>query len=180
MAEPRYPGSARGRQRAPLAGSVALTVLGCALVATILAPPAPRLVWNVSDSAPRGLYLVDGPGGVGVGDMVIARVPALWRRLAAVRRYLPVNVPVVKRVAAGSGDTVCASGRWVLVNGRRIAERRMVDGLGRAMPGWTGCVALRESALFLLMDDPASFDGRYFGPTRHGDIIGRARLIWRG
>lgn len=165
-------------QRSVLVGTLALAALGCALAATIIVPPAPRLVWNVSASAPRGLYLVGGDS-VRVGDMVIARVPAPWRRLAAVRRYLPANVPLVKRVAARHGDRVCASGRRVLVNGRPIAERRALDGGGRPMPWWTGCFVLGEGALFLLMDSPDSFDGRYFGPTRSDDIVGGARLLWR-
>lgn len=169
---------AHARRISP-AGALALSVLGGALGATIVAPPAPRLVWNVSASAPLGLYLVGDPDDARVGDMVIARVPAPWRRLAAMRHYLPANVPLVKRVVAGTGDTVCACGKWILVNGRRVAERRPVDGRGQQMPRWSGCVRLGEGALFLLMEDPASFDGRYFGPTQNGDIIGGAKLIWR-
>ena len=46
------------------------------------------------------------------------------------------------------------------------------------MPQWQGGVTLRDGALLLMMDDPASFDGRYFGPTEAGDIVGTARLIW--
>lgn len=166
-------------RQVPLGGALALSVLGCALAVTLAAPPAPQFVWNLSDSAPRGLYRV-GAGKVGIGDMVIARVPARWRGLSAVRRYLPANVPLVKRVAAGPGDMVCASGGWILINGRRVAERRAADGAGRRMPWWSGCVTLGGDALFLLMDRPESFDGRYFGPTRRGDIVGGARLLWRG
>lgn len=168
----------RGFRAIPRAFSLALSMLGCALCVTIAVPPAPRLVWNVSASAPRGLYLVGDPRGVGVGDMVIARVPVRWRQLAAVRRYLPANVPLVKRVAARAGDRVCTSGRRVLINGRPIAERLAVDRAGRPMPWWKGCTVLAAGTLFLLMDDPASFDGRYFGLTTRGDIVGRARLIW--
>ena len=48
-----------------------ITVLGL----TAAFPPAPRLVWNASASAPIGLYAVT-PGAEGdPGDMVIARVP---------------------------------------------------------------------------------------------------------
>lgn len=166
-----------GGRRSVLAGSLALAALGCALAATIVAPPTPRLVWNVSASAPRGLYVVGRLDGVDVGDMVIARMPASWRRFAATRRYVPANVPLVKRVAAGQGDTVCASGRRILVNGRVIAERLMADGAGRLMPWWNGCTVLDAGTLFLLMDNPASFDGRYFGPITRGDIVGGARLL---
>lgn len=166
------------KRRAWLAPACALAVLGCVLGATILAPPSPRLVWNVSASVPRGPYLVGSRDDILVGEMVIARTPEPWRHLAAVRGYLPVNVPLVKRAAAGPDDIVCASDRRVLVNGRLVAERRPVDGAGRTMPWWTGCVRLGAGALFLLTDDPASFDGRYFGPTERGNIIGRARLLW--
>ncbi len=141
-------------------------------------PPTPRLVWNASASAPIGLYAVS-PGTLAEpGDMVIARLPAPYRRVAATRRYLPMNVPLVKRVSAAAGDEVCALGKEIFVNGRWIAERRLADGAGRPMPMWSGCVRLRGRQLFLLMDAPASFDGRYFGVTEGDDIIGKARLLW--
>lgn len=160
-------------------GALAVIALAGALALTLIVPPRPRLVWNVSKSAPLGLYTIGGPGGIGAGDMVLARVPEGWRRLAAGRRYLPQNVPLIKRAAAVPGDTVCARESHILVNGHRIAERRRFDGAGRPMPWWTGCVTLRRGSSFLLMETPASFDGRYFGPTGEADIIGSARLIWR-
>lgn len=89
-----------------------------------------------------------------------------------------MNVPLVKRVAAYSSDEVCALGQEIFVNGSWIAERLMVDGAGRPTPMWSGCVRLRGDQRFLLMDAPASFDGRYFGVTEGADIIGKARLLW--
>ena len=111
--------------------------------------------------------------------MVLARVPRHWRQLAAQRRYIPINVPLVKRVAAEPGDTVCALGQEIFINARRIAERRHRDARGRTMPWWDGCIVLRNGALFLLTANPSSFDGRYFGPMQRYDVIGRAKLIWR-
>lgn len=169
----------RGRRRRLRRYAALLTALAVALGVVTVFPPRPLLVWNASASAPIGLYAVSGSGEIEPGDIVLARVPEPWRRLAGERRYIPVNVPLVKRVAAGPGDTVCATGRDILVNGRRIAARREIDSASRAMPWWSDCVTLRRRALFLLMDDPASFDGRYFGPTERGDVIGKARLIWR-
>ncbi|ODT94152.1 MAG: S26 family signal peptidase [Sphingobium sp. SCN 64-10] len=159
---------------------MAITGAGIAAVlASAVLPPAPRLVWNASASAPVGLYAVSPGAALAPGDMVIARVPDPFRRLAAERRYLPMNVPLVKRVTALAGDEVCALGQEIIVNGRWTAERRLADGRGRPMPMWSGCVRLRGGQLFLLMDSPASFDGRYFGVTEAGDIVGKARLIWR-
>ena len=151
--------------------------LGLVLLSAVL-PPAPRLVWNASASAPQGLYTVTPGAWAEPGDMVIARVPLRYRELAAARRYLPMNVPLVKRVAAHAGDQVCASGRVIFVNARRVAERRATDRKGRPMPTWEGCTVLRGRQLFLLMDHPTSFDGRYFGPTMAADVVGKARLLW--
>ena len=166
-------------RRRRLEKRIAAAAIGAAIVLGSAAfPPAPRLVWNSSASAPIGLYSVS-PGALAEpGDMVIARVPEPFRRLAATRRYLPMNVPLVKRVAAAAGDEVCALGLEIFVNGRWIAERRIADGAERPMPMWSGCVRLRGRQLFLLMDAPASFDGRYFGVTEGRDIIGKARLLW--
>jgi conjugative transfer signal peptidase TraF len=159
---------------------IAITGAGIAIVlASAARPPAPRLVWNTSASAPVGLYAVSPGTPVAPGDMVIARVPNRFRMLAAARRYLPMNVPLVKRVAARAGDEVCALGQEIFVNGRRTAERRLADGQGRPMAMWSGCVRLHGAQLFLLMDSPASFDGRYFGVTEGRDIVGKAWLLWR-
>src|SRR3546814_4504188 len=78
--------------------------LAAALAGTLIAPPRPRFVWNASASAPVGIYAVGDAAPLARGDMVIARVPDEYRMLAARRHYLPANVPLVKRVAAASGD----------------------------------------------------------------------------
>lgn len=159
---------------------IAVVGIGIALVGlTITFPPAPRLVWNASASAPIGLYAVTPGVPVDTGDMVIARMPGPWRMLAAQRRYIPANVPLVKYVAAAAGDEVCAFGAQIFVNGRLLATRSVADAAGRAMPWWSGCVRLRGRQLFLLMSNsPASFDGRYFGVTEGGQVVGKAQLLW--
>ena len=170
--------AARERRRimrlraAIIAGGVGLLAL------TILMPPRPRLLWNASPSAPLGLYAVTPDAPIERGDMVIARVPERYRMLAANRHYLPLNVPLVKRVAAASGDEVCAIGGEIFVEGRPVAARRTADRLGRLMPWWSGCVRLRGRQLFLLTASPDSFDGRYFGVTEAADVVGKARLLW--
>lgn len=160
-------------RRIAAVGAGALVVL-----ASTTTPPVPRLVWNASASAPIGLYWVQPGVAIEPDDMVVARLPDGIRQMAARRRYLPSNVPLVKRAVAVAGDEICAWGKDIYLNGRLIAARRAVDGAGRPMPAWSGCVRLRGRQLFLLMDTPASFDGRYFGVTDGADVIGKARLLW--
>lgn len=170
---------ARTERRARLGRNIAAGGLGALIVlASAVLPPTPRLVWNASASAPIGLYWVRPGVAIEPGDMVIARLPQGVRQMAAQRRYLPMNVPLVKRVVAVADDEVCAWGREVFLNGRRIAGRSRFDGAGRVMPLWSGCVRLRGRELFLLMDAPASFDGRYFGITQGTDVVGKAQLLW--
>ena len=159
--------------------SVVIALLSGALGWPIVAAPRPLLVWNASASTPVGLYAIGSPSDLRVGDYVVARQPVATRRLAAARHYLPANVPLVKRVAAIPGDRVCALGQDISINGFWVAERRVADAPGRRMPWWSGCIQLRQGAHFLLLaDEPASFDGRYFGPTERKLIIGKAHLLW--
>jgi len=169
------------KQRRQILGCrIAITGIGITMLGLTMAfPPAPRLVWNASASAPIGLYAVTPGAQAEPGDMVIARVPDPWRMLAARRRYLPANVPLVKRVAAGPGDEICALGQEVFINGRWVVARLAADAHGRPMPWWNGCMRLHGHQFFLLMtSSPASFDGRYFGVTDGTQIVGKARPLW--
>lgn len=179
-----FPESKRGprgrrarRLPSAMAGFAVLCLVG-ALGATLVAPPRPLLIWNVSRSAPIGLYRVEAAGQYSVGDMVAARVPVRWRPFGGARHYIPVNVPLIKRIAAAPADRVCADGAHITIDGRLAARRRARDGAGRKIPGWTGCVNLQTGEHLLLMEHAASFDGRYFGATAASDIIGRVQLIW--
>lgn len=150
-----------------------------AIVIQLIFPPAPRLVWNASASAPIGLYFVRPGARPKAGDMVVAWVPKPWRRLAATRHYLPENVSLVKRVAGVQHDRICGVGPAITVNGRQVATRLAADGQGRPMPWWQGCRVLGKGDYFLLMEGvAASFDGRYFGITGAPDLVGKAYPLW--
>jgi len=165
--------SRRLRLRAAVVGA-----LSAALAATIALPPRPLLVWNASASAPIGLYAITASVALAPGDFALARLPEPYRGLAARRHYLPSNVPLVKRVAAVAGDRVCASGAAVTINGGPAAKRQSADRLGRPLPWWRGCTTLRGAVLLLNPAEPASFDGRYFGPIRQSALIGKAVPLW--
>lgn len=166
------------RRRLLLCAAAGLATIGLCAVLDLAVRPAPRVVWNASASAPVGLYRIQPGVRLRSGDMVLARTPGAVRALAARRRYLPANVPLVKRIAARDGDEVCAMGAAIFVNGRPVAERRTHDSLARPLPWWTGCEWLRDGRVLLLMDRPTSFDGRYFGPIDEDAIIGKATPLW--
>jgi conjugative transfer signal peptidase TraF len=150
-----------------------------ALGATELAHPRPRLIWNATPSAPVGLYRVEAAVALRRGDFVLAWLPAAARRLAAERHYLPVDVPLVKRIAALAGDTICREQARVTINGIAVATAPRADSHGRALPHWSGCRTLGQNEVFLLMPSvPDSFDGRYFGPIETSAVIGKLVPLW--
>ena len=157
--------------------TLAVTLFGI-LATAASAIPSRRLVWNASASAPIGLYWrVDGRPAP--GDLVLAWAPLWARRVAAERQYLPSAVPLVKRVVAVDGDTVCAMGDAIDINGETVAHRLAFDRMRRPMPRWTGCQTLGPGEVFLLMGDvPDSFDGRYFGISDGHDINGLLVPLW--
>ena len=168
----------RRRRRRQVAIAALIGCIAAPLAATMLWEPPVLFVWNASASAPVGFYHLGAGGPIRRGGMVVAWTPERVRSLAASRRYVPANVPLVKRVAAVGGDRVCAFGTDISINGNRAAARRSLDPAGRVMPRWTGCRRLSGGEYLLLMDNPLSFDGRYFGVTDSSDIVGRAELLW--
>lgn len=151
------------------------------LAATIALPPRPFFIWNASASTPIGLYYIGPAHFLKRGDLVAVRLPEPMRRLAAERRYLPRNIPALKRIVAVQGDSVCAIGRRIFVNGESVAERLIVDSKGRSMPLWEGCRTLGWGDLFLLNSGVRnSFDGRYIGITKTSDVLGKATLLCAG
>ena len=135
--------------------SIALGIGLAALTATIVVIPRPVFVWNVSASAVIGLYFVSSKSGLERGDMAALWLPPRARRLAAERRYLPQNIAAIKRVVGVAGDSVCALGTRISVNGKWIADRRPLDGKGRRMPWWQNCKRLGKDELFLLNEEAA-------------------------
>lgn len=161
---------------------LAIMLQGFALLllsATIGAQPL--LVWNATASAPIGFYRVR-PIGVQpprIGELVLIRPDATSARLYAERGNLPLGVPLLKRVIAVAGQSVCERDGVLSIDGRHVADALPTDGRGRPLVAWSGCRPLRDGEVFVLMATvTASLDGRYFGPTPIRSVIGRATPLW--
>jgi type IV secretory pathway protease TraF len=141
--------------------------------------PAPRLVWNATESAPIGFYTVSPGRQPGVGDLALVSPPPMLAGWLARRHYLPLGVPLIKHVAAAGGQQVCRSGATITIDRKVVAQALPRDRAGRTLPVWTGCRRLAVGEVLLL--NPAardSMDGRYFRQTARTDIIGTVRPVW--
>lgn len=162
--------------------AVALSVMtaGVAFMTfTITANPTPRLLWNASASVPVGLYGVEPVGKLAVADLVVAIAPGPLATLFAKRGYLPLGVPLIKRILALPGQLVCRTGWFITVDHKAVGAALAHDPRGRALPVWQGCRLIAHGEVFLMnVDQAASLDGRYFGPTPFSAIVGRAVPLW--
>ncbi|WP_395447964.1 S26 family signal peptidase [Aminobacter sp. UC22_36] len=159
-------------------------VLATALAATgigypALTPMPIRLIWNVSASAPIGLYLIDFDSPLEVTDLVAVDAPEPLAIFFAARNYLAKGVPLLKRVRAVSGQTVCRSNVLITVEGIEAGTALEHDRAGRTLPTWSGCLRIPADEIFLMnWEVRDSLDGRYFGPMSIDRIIGRAIPLW--
>jgi type IV secretory pathway protease TraF len=159
---------------------VAMTLGLSGLAAAFVLEPRPLLIWNATTSAPVGLWRVDPARLPVVGQWAVVRPDAATARWLSERGYLPLGAPLLKRVAAGPGQTVCRRGAMVRIDGQRAARARAADSRGRPLPVWSGCWALGVEEVFLLNPHADSLDGRYLGPTSARQVLGRGVLVWAG
>lgn len=140
---------------------------------------APRLIWNASASLPIGLYRVEPPADLALGDLVAVMPPEPLAQFIVARGYVGPGVPLLKRVAALPGTRVCRAGTTITVHGQILGAARERDRLGRPLPVWQGCRLVGEGEVFLMnRDTEDSLDGRYFGPLPLSNVTARIVPLW--
>lgn len=125
---------------------------------------SPVLLYNPSPSIPAGFYW-RASGTPRVGDLVFVPSVNAAPDYARQRDFVDRTDRFIKRIAATSGQVVCAKGDHVSVEDARVVRRLAYDKMGRALPTWSGCRRLADGEVFLLGDTADSFDGRYWGST---------------
>ncbi|MET4036670.1 MULTISPECIES: S26 family signal peptidase [unclassified Bradyrhizobium] len=150
-----------------------------ALVATISLEPLPLYIWNASASVPIGLYRLRPAMRFHVTELLAVLPREPLATFLDLNGYLPVGVPMLKRVLALPGQTVCRNGLMISVDDIAMGEARDRDARGRPLPKWQGCRVVGDGELFLMnwqSDD--SLDGRYFGFLSASTVIGRVLPVW--
>jgi conjugative transfer signal peptidase TraF len=158
---------------AAMLGGAALLLAGSARI------HAPLFIWNASDSVPIGLYWLQPNDKRYVTELVAVRPPTPLASFLDRNGYLPLGVPMLKRVLALPGQTVCRQGRAILVDNIAVGTAQQRDSRGRVLPDWQGCTIIGDGKLFLMnWQSESSLDGRYFGPMPASSVIGRVIPVW--
>jgi conjugative transfer signal peptidase TraF len=159
--------------------TIVTTVVATSLLLLTIGGTTPRYIWNASNSVPIGLYHVQPAIRLTVTELVAVQPPDLLAAYLDLNGYLPIGVPMLKRVLALPGQTVCRNGLTVAVDGIDIGDARERDGRGRPLPAWHGCCVIAEGDVFVMnWQSEDSLDGRYFGPLPASAVIGKAMPVW--
>jgi conjugative transfer signal peptidase TraF len=154
-------------------------VAATAVLSSIGARPVPRFLWNASESVPIGLYRLHQAGGLAVTDLVAVLPPEPLATFLADGHYLPRGIPLLKRVLALPGQTVCREELRITIDKIEMGVAREHDSRGRPLPIWQGCREIADGEVFLMNWQSAdSLDGRYFGALPTSAIIGKAEPLW--
>jgi conjugative transfer signal peptidase TraF len=128
---------------------------------------------------PIGLYRLRAASKLVVTELVAIQPPDPTATFLSERGYLPRGIPMLKRVLALPGQTVCRDRLTITVDNIALGDAHERDSRGRALPVWQGCHVVAEGEVFLMnWQSPDSFDGRYFGVLPATTIVGRAEPLW--
>jgi conjugative transfer signal peptidase TraF len=161
------------------AATILMTFAAVALVLTRMGEVRPAYIWNASKSVPIGLYHVQPVGRLVVTELVAVRPPEPLATFLDLNGYLPIGVPMLKRVLALPGQMVCRKGLTISVDRIDMGDALSRDSRGRPLPVWQGCHAVGADELFLMnWQSEDSLDGRYFGFVPNSSVIGKALPVW--
>jgi conjugative transfer signal peptidase TraF len=153
--------------------------IGAILMASIGDQSSKPYIWNASESVPIGLYRVHSISKLAVTDLVAIQPPEPLATFLSEGGYLPRGIPMLKRVLALPGQTVCRDRLTITVDEIALGAARERDGHGRLLPAWQGCREVANGEVFLMNWQSAdSLDGRYFGVLPATAIIGQAEPLW--
>jgi conjugative transfer signal peptidase TraF len=159
--------------------TVLMTFVAVAVVLSTMGQATPTYIWNASRSVPIGLYQLQPAGRLTVTELVAVRPLEPLATFLDLNGYLPIGVPMLKRVLALPGQTVCRKGLTISVDAIDMGDALARDSYGRPLPSWQGCHVVGADELFLMnWQSEDSLDGRYFGFVPNSSVIGKALPVW--
>jgi len=170
--------------------TLAMCAAGATMLGALATAYAAGLRVNVTPSMPVGLWaVVSGRTAPTHGDIVTVCLPdGAALRQAMQRGYIASGAcpdgaePLVKPVAAVTGDLVTVSPNGISVNATQVANTAALaqDEAGRLLhPMAAGSYRVTPNELWLLSGhNPRSFDSRYFGAVPVANVLGVAHPLW--
>jgi type IV secretory pathway protease TraF len=107
-------------------------------------------------AAPGPARCVEPVDQLAVTNLVVAMPPNSLATFLAERGYVPLGAPLIKRILALRGQSVCRNELAISVDGTPMGMALAHDRQGRPLPVWQGCRAIGQGEVFLMnWDEPA-------------------------
>ncbi|MGL4261893.1 MULTISPECIES: S26 family signal peptidase [unclassified Afipia] len=160
--------------------AILIAAIGIGAIGASAPDRTPHYIWNLTPSIPRGLYRLDPDADVTVTTLVAVRLPEPLATALDLNGYLPLGVPLLKRVVALPGQEVCRANVTITVDAVALpSPSRLRDSRNRPLPSWQGCHCVGDDEIFLMnWDSDDSLDGRYFSVLPRSAVIARAVPVW--
>ncbi len=147
-----------------------LVVLGVWIILSLMLADR-QLVINTSPSVAPGIYLrIDEKPRI--GRIIDFRIPPPASAYVHERTgHFGRHWYILKPIAAGPGDRINTLGRWLYINGRKMARIYTHDEKDRRLPHWRANCVLGPHEYFVYSNRIwNSFDSRYYGPISQKQI----------
>ena len=135
-----------------------------------------RTAYRLHDVHRGDIIVFPHPDSAPDDDPIIQRVAKDLLEAVAISR--PDEDELIKRIVGLPGETVDAADGHVVIDGRRLVEPYLPEGVVTDVPG--GPVTVPEGHVFVMGDNRAnSSDSRVIGTIEIDSIVGRAvARIW--
>jgi conjugative transfer signal peptidase TraF len=161
--------------------------IGVMAIAIVTAGLGFGVRWNPTSSLPPGLYRVVSAD---TDTNLIAFCPTgSAQQDSILRGYRPKGMqcadhyaPIMKPIAARSGDIVTVTKKGISVNGKALPNTQQfaADNKKRAMNVWPeGTYAVAPGTVWVLSTySKYSYDSRYYGPIELSQVIAHVKPLW--
>ena len=144
-----------------------------------------RIMYNVSNSIPTGLYFKKFFPKYEVGRIATFNVKEKYEKYVLtpkekelsdkVKKRLKIGKTFIKRIAAKEGDKIQIKNKILYINGKKRGPVFGIKGLEEKVLDKS--YILKKDEFFMLGDTDMSFDSRYYGPIQKKEFTGEAVYI---
>ena len=130
---------------------------------------------QVTPSMPEGWYFTYPTDELQKGDNVVFIPNKQTEDYILSRKWLPRNIPLLKKIVGIPGDYLCIKEGATYINEKWVAKIYSQDSNGDALPVFKYCANIPKDQYFMQgIGNPHSFDSRYYGLVRKDQIRSKA------
>lgn len=154
---------------------VLVVILTLQLMVLTLKKSGYGITYTKSSSMPQGWYLVVPAKNLQRNDIVVFLPPKNTRDFLSQQHWGPKNNLLLKYVMGLPGNLACKYNHYLWINQQKIAPLLVFYAPHKKLPQNNFCRQLTNDEYLLLSTKiTRSFDGRYFGPVKRENIMGKA------